>query len=499
MVYMVTMIKLIQIFILLFYVNLSLPQDNKVVKNINSVNPENLCFSIKNNSKDISYTSIKLNDKIFCSVEEMKKEINNRCGSNKDSLFYYAWEFVCNNTFYSTPVTNRDWSLTTILYLNSLGFGLCARQAVLLAKLWKELGYQVRVVDLRGHVVPEVLINKRWSMMDPSYMVFYFNRKNKIASVKQLRKNPRLITNPEKKITRGFLSHLRYSKDIARIYKLSESDNFLYQDLPPDIISDFFIAIPPNSIFEFPGIFEANKNKSDKTRLQYFANGRLKIPPRWTGCLYNRLVISGINGTGQVVINKTSYNINDTALLNLLQRKEDFITELTIKEHPDTIEIIYYINPVLVQPKHENEIIVSGNNHSFLQIDSFHIPDSLSVTKRLLEEYFFYDQKRIDLLMAHDPGLSYCSKKQFKIKNKSELFETIKQYFTCSENGDLSAVEKQMNKFTSAFNRIPANFNFNIIYNTVNLLHGNLIFQDIKNANEEMIYIALYNLSKVEN
>ena len=57
--------------------------------------------------------------------------------------------------------------------LYQLQHGLsCDQQAFLLARVFQNLGYEARVIGLRGHVVTEVYFNGQWVLADPDFEIW---------------------------------------------------------------------------------------------------------------------------------------------------------------------------------------------------------------------------------------------------------------------------------------------------------------------------------------
>jgi len=273
-----------------------------IMKTLKVQQPENSCISITNSSDTNATFSMKLNNKFYTTDTDIANEIRNLSSSNKDSLFFFAWQFMCKN-FSETPPLIKDYSSTTLmLYFNSVGSYDCGRQANVLYKIWNMLGYKSRIWHFPTHNVPEVLYNNKWQMLDPTYRGYYLNENNEIAGVEELVKNPEIITNPKKYISEDWAYSMRYRKNNP--YKTPE-DNILMTDenIPKiEIIDSFLLQLPQHSIILFPGVFIKKVSSYEEKPLRYFANYKLIIPPSWKGIIKNYLIIADIRGSGFVNI-----------------------------------------------------------------------------------------------------------------------------------------------------------------------------------------------------
>ncbi len=465
-----------------------------IEKNILTNDTENFYFSIVNNSNSNSKFSFSLNNKFYESESDIKKEINKMSEKTNDSLFYYAWKFVCNNTYSYSSLIKQNWSTTPLLYLNSFGVGLCGKQANVLSNIWQMLGYKTRIWNLNGHIVPEVQYKGRWNMLDPAYKVYYYNKYNKIANVEELMKDPTLITNPKKVNINDYYYYIRCTDKYAKLIS-TRNDNFVINDKTnQNILNNFFITLPPKSILEFPGIFCKKATTINSTELPYYSNCRIKIPPNWVGVVSNTLLLADIQGIGTVKINNEEFKINSANLSKKISTHKKFIYEVEILNHEDTISLIYFINPIFSEIRKNNTLRIKGENIETIQFKHIYLPDSLSVLKRLRNQYFCYEKERIKLFYKNSIK-NFVITNNYKIETFEEFYYYLNEY---CEKQNLSDKNKMIiiERIKHIFNKIPKNSNYKYFFEALNHIPRELIFYDIINSSDNSFYLVLLNLTK---
>ena len=244
-----------------------------------------LCSCTKRNDPKISEHKIVL-ENISSKTIKLEQLFDNSFPINKDQILneirsisnahdlpihIAAWIYVRQLTSHDYPPTiDEKWIHNPIIFLNSVGQGFCDDRASVMAIIWNWLGFETRVWSLTGHVVPEVLVNSNWQMLDPDEEEFYLNKKGEIASVNELSKNSKLIAKTkqnsplhkkiEKIVEKKIASNHR---DLARYYK-TEEDNFMadwFTDISIDGKEKFIL--PPKTKLVFPIIY---KKSSDGNR-----------------------------------------------------------------------------------------------------------------------------------------------------------------------------------------------------------------------------------------
>lgn len=486
------------IFSLVFITACSSVSEKKdvIIKEFSTPDPSRICFSITNNSGTFSKFSFSLNDKFYASVKEIKDEIYAMAGQNKDSLYYYAWKFICDNTYSYASLCREDWIASPLLYMNSVGYGLCGKEAMVLSELWKELGYSARRWELNGHSVPEVYYHGAWHMLDPAYRVYYLNDKNEISDVQELSDNPDLITNPKIILKNDYFYQLRYSRELAAVYSSKEDNQLGKDEQTGELAEEFVFELPPYSLLEFPGNFMSYDPATiNKTPVPYFANCRLKIPPSWEGKIKNALVLADIKGKGTIMLEDTEYTIGEDSLTNKISKHNNFIKNIDIGKHCDTVEIIYYLNPKFCVLNENNTFKFKGENINSLDIRLMDLQKEQVISERLEKQYFFYEKVRVDLLNKQITAVPACAKKNDTINSAEGFIASLENYCKCIdlENDE---TEKCKEKLTSALSQIPAENNLALLFEAVNCLPREIVYYDIIHSTEEQLLQVMLNLTK---
>lgn len=478
----------------------------KLIRKIEVSDTDHQYLSMKNQSGFVLRFSFILNDKFYPTIHEIIGEIKKMSGNKNDSLYYYAWKFVCDNTYENSSLFKNEWITTKLLYINSVGYGNCGKEAIFLTNLWKELGYRTRMWGLSGkgedgHIVPEVYYNNRWHMLDPTYKVYYLNDSMEIAGTEELMNHTELITNPKIILKNDCYYVLRYTDKLASTYKLKEENQLYGYEPIKEEIDSFLIELPPYSVLDLPGLFVSdfikriNTNASDRLPAPYFANCRLKIPPSWEGVLKNVLVLAEIKGQGSVKIDGVEYVVGDEPLKNRIGNQTDFIREVGIGKHKDTIELVYYLNPIFSALQKINTLELRGQNLNFMSIQLKNLDSGEIVSERLAKEYFFYQNPRVDLIRKLNSGKQSCYTKNDVIHSAQELKTSMENYCKCY-NINKKDTKKNIKKTMKAINSIPPNNNIQIFYKVVNVFPQDIIYYDFIHASAPELTSILTALTK---
>lgn len=341
---------------------LALACKNKIKKTSTDFLIENnQSIEIVNYSNTTSCFDIQFNNKPN-HIKQLLTDINNL--SNKienEQIELKAWRYVIENVNYApTNFTSVDLHHPLVL-LNSIGYGQCDDLAITLYFIWKELGFQSRVWDLGNHVVPEIYINNKWQMYDPSFQVFYFNRNNEIASVEELLNDSSLILYPIKKLNYAFaeninlnsLDSLRYGLHVASYYKGEPQINEFYTQT--FMIDSLRFCIPSNSSLVFPFsknnlIVEKNwkseivgENLFLKLKLSEKSEGKISIPLVYTKH-YGEFEL--INFENKSIDSKslTDYFINDDFKISNVFNESEILYKLALNTKASNKVKIYNYN-----------------------------------------------------------------------------------------------------------------------------------------------------------
>jgi hypothetical protein len=479
----------------------ALPQQTQKLTTITKVikvsQPENACFSLNNSSDTLATFTLSVNDNLFSSAKGITDKIRGMC-KNQDSIYFYCWKFVCDNTYNFSSLYNSSWITTPTLYLNSVGYGSSEQQATILAKIWGLFGYKTQIWEFGSFFVPEVFYNDQWRMLDPTFQVYYLNAKNEIAGVDELAKNPDLITNPKIQLKTNVLSFLRYAVDVAKMFQSTDKSKAIDGDqISKDEIPDtLFFEVPPHARLQFPGVFVRKVISTKSREIPYYATCRLIIPPKWKGTVKNHLVIADIRGEGSVKINNMEYIIGDENLTSSIKNPAKFIPEIEIEDLKDTLQIIYFINPLMTEVKENNVVRFCGKKIKGLVLGSMTLADSNSVVKNLKGQYFFTGNKRVEILMNELSANNNCVEKN-EVKTKEALIDKMNKYYSCIYKPEKKEyITGVLEKIKSALNELPETYDYDKLFMFINHLPQTLLFYDFEFADKNFLVALLTNLDK---
>jgi len=458
-------------------------------------NPEKTLISITNQSSSVSKFSFSLNDRFYSTMDDVEDAIIQRAGRDNDSLFYYAWQFVCENTYYNMSLSKEDWFTSPLLYINSLGFGLCGKQAIVLSEIWKKLGYETRIWGLNGHIVPEVMYKNKWLMLDPGYKLYYLNTNKDIANIDELTHNKEFFNNAVCFNNVQSCLVLYDSVHISKYYTTKEDNQLIYDDITFAPVKKCEVFLPPNSVFEFPGVFTDNALTMDSSTIPYYANAILKIPPTWEGNIKNTLVLADIKGNGRVRIDNVEYTIGQSELQKKLSQQLSFIEDINILKHTDTISLIYYLNPVFSALEKNNKLLIKASNINQLNIFFKELEDAETLNKHLLKQYFFYDEHRLKLLKKNIHMPDTCSFSKCSFHTDDDIIRTYKYFCDCMQF-DYRVRDSVADNISSILHDLPDTYNKKKIYNLLNCMPAELIFYDMSYATQKQIAITIGKLTK---
>ncbi len=451
-------IIIIQLIILLFIPSCNINKNKIDVKSfvLKTNFPKSNVIRLTNKGSGTAVFKMKINNNLFYNnddiinaVIKMKPEFPDEPTERK------AWRFVCDNIYYNESLTNKKWHYSPYILINSLGFGQCNDKATVLSYIWHGLGFGSRLWELEGHVVPEVYINNKWEMYDPLKKVYYLNKKSKIASVEELSDNPYLITNPVSSVNeeKSFRARaLAYTKYTSELYSSKKNNRIFNCDFKNIDSYNLEFKIPANATLEFPAVYEKMLMSPRHRKIRNFANAKLTLPSNWKGSIEIPLVIHSIRGKGKVIIDGKNFKIESEKLQNYLNKRDSFVFKLKFENTISTVEIIYLINPKMVNLKKSNFIYLKGYNLDNITAKIVSIPSSLQLNlfdyDSLLENFDQY-KKSINRLK---------NIAQIEIKNKTDFYKKIKLYINSDK--DLSKTEKteKIKLLETKFNNISDKF-----------------------------------------
>jgi len=277
-----------------------------------------------------------------------------------------AWRFVMRHMANLNPA-GQGRPHDPLVMLWSVGFGQCDDLASVLAHVWEAQGHMVRIWGLEGHVVPEVLVDGRWQMYDPSLGVYYLNRDSAVAGVEELAADPDLITAPVHRFPRRpgqfLIHHVRaYSRQVADIYA-SASDNLL-EPRPEHVRSSMSLHLPAGCRVEMPvGMPDTLSFRGlygNRWQPQDFV--RYTLPDGWTGSIRIPFLPVMVSGNGLAVLGRDTFAIGTPALrerLTAFDRPQDSIILLSTVGRP---EIYCLLNSSIFVTGSEDVLSLGGKN-----------------------------------------------------------------------------------------------------------------------------------------
>jgi len=283
----------------------------------------------------------------FGTKDEIINEINDIKQKQPDvPLERIAWSYVIKKIKFGTSYTLERWQHSPELLFNSIGNGQCDDLASVLAFIWKDLGFESRVWTLNGHVVPEVLVNDKWQMYDPSYQVYYLNYNNEVASVPEISDDftiiiNRAITYDHKISLSQLLSNSNY---LANLYT-TKADNSLNSWYSEEIDTlELRFSLPSQSSLEFPLNVPELSKKYTGASFPDYSFAIIKIPDAEECSLRIPLVIYKVKGSGEILIGTKKFNIGSDELNKYIQTTDVFINEVTFPGNHKNIYLYYLIN-----------------------------------------------------------------------------------------------------------------------------------------------------------
>lgn len=273
------------------------------------------------------------------------------------------WRFVRDNTYHEVPLSTAKWLHAPLVVLNSSGSGFCSHVSSTLVWLARTAGFEARVWGLSGHVVPEVLVDGQWHMLDPDLSVYYFNESGKVAGVEDLVQNPSLITSPINPIFNTGSYTQPYSSVIANLYA-SDDNNFLGESafVAPDPAYSARIVLPPGASFTYPGRWTDIPMGVDGTTpypIRQFRQASLNIPAGWVGTLPLALQVWDVQGSGLIRLEGSDYVVGSDELRSRIQSAERPITSIEIANNLG-LSFVFFLNAMNFEMKTQNEVIMKG-------------------------------------------------------------------------------------------------------------------------------------------
>ena len=338
--------------------------------------PEQYSIALTNESAFQAEFRMRFNGNISSNLQDLVQHIQTADipGTTGDEPDYErVYHYMLQFHQHDFPLTQRMWQHDPIVYINSLGFGLCDDAATAMSIIWREMGYESRIWLLDGHVVSEVNTGERWEMYDADLRVHFFNRDGQVAGVEELANNPGIIRAPTDPVSEN---PYLYSARMAQIYRTTENNRICTVCEEGLGRTDLTFQLPAG------GRIEWGQSYSDKTlptvhidTATKFGQVKVTIPAGATGSVDIPLVMMDLQGTpGDAVTVGTrtiplgtgdafEFLSTDTVAGNRVQAIE-------FDNNQAPIEIIYFLNERFAEVLSENLIEIEHVTESIPQLSA---------------------------------------------------------------------------------------------------------------------------------
>lgn len=365
-----------------------------------------------------------------------------------------AWRFVKSNLQYNIPVSEAAWMHQPTIIFNSLGFGQCDDLASALAFIWREMGYETRIWNLNGHVVPEVFADGKWQMFDPSYDVYYYNEHREVAGFEELCANPSLVTGKFGRLKIDNFRNLaelnfkvlRYSEELQALYAKGGKPVTEWHIPNVDDNMSFLVPAGGNIIFPVnsPSPVIISNWKGMKRQLVHYM--RITIPKGWKGKFYCLLVITSVSGSGVLVIDNKPIPLQNFSLQFDLNA-ENPIHEFYVKEALFDIDVYALINPWLFNIPGKNNVIIEGADveHLTLNTEKSEAPYPTLINYVMDHRYLALPAHFIRYEEQKDTLDEMMFNRRRPLKTKEDICINAKTYFNMWHAGSKKAKQDRAN------------------------------------------------------
>lgn len=289
------------------------------------------------------------------------------------------WRFVRDNLFHDYVLTGEPWIYDPLVALNSLGWGLCGNAASLYVRIARAAGYEARVWELSGHVVPEVFADSAWQVYDPDLAVFYRNQDLSVAGIDFLSADLSLIATPTSPIHDPSVYSLPYSEFVAEIYRTTSDNSVASQfDGPPHSL-DGTIKLPAGATLIYPGLWDSGPIGHDgevQQPVTWFRHALIEIPAGYSGSVHLPWLIRTIQGTGAVRINDVVYPTDSDELQSLLREPQTLIDHIDVIEATTDLGFVFYVNAGQFRLTPETVVNVTGIDVWSAIVATHELPES---------------------------------------------------------------------------------------------------------------------------
>ncbi len=288
------------------------------------------------------------------------------------------WRYLRDNVYHYVPITAAAWLHDPVLLVNSVGFGFCddvAAAYVVLAQSW---GYEARIWDLYGHVVPEIRTQGKWHVYDPDLAVYYEDSASEVVGLSELSADASLIVQPRNPLRSDFASWTGYSAEVADIYA-TVLDNYVYSRpayTPSAPVAG--LRLPPGAKVTYPGSWAAPPRVLYGSPPVVYAQARVDLPVGFTGHFELPLLLWDVQGAGRIQVGGVEYVAGSPELTTAIQSLGSPYTGAEIVEATGTISLVYLVNPMRFSMAGVTDVEVSALDAWALSVALVALQDPLT-------------------------------------------------------------------------------------------------------------------------
>ncbi|MDG1838551.1 MAG: transglutaminase-like domain-containing protein [Phycisphaerales bacterium] len=163
--------------------------------------------------------------------------VNTAMTDREKAMAIWSWVARVKTQQYNAPGV-----MDPVIAFNGYGKGLCGSDAHNFATLCLEAGLQARVRALGGHVVPEVVIDGDWALLDPNHE-FFVERDGRLLSVDEIAESQSLIPKFDP-VGWDRINLLRVYQPPNRVVEPVQSSRSMNLELGPGDIATFAHLTP---------------------------------------------------------------------------------------------------------------------------------------------------------------------------------------------------------------------------------------------------------------
>jgi len=311
-------------------------------------------FELRHNG-NLAFTSM---DQLVAAIRALPDEIP------AEPLERKIWRFVRDNVYHAPAVAEQGWLLGTWPTLNSFGWGFCANVSAVFRQIAEAAGYEARIWELTGHVVPEIRIGTEWHMYDPDLAVYYHKPDGTVASVEELAANPALVSSPHSPIFSPGGNDVVYGPVVTDIYATA-GDNRVVAYVSTEPFAGSRITLPAGATLTYPGRWTPDPIGYDGVTpyvIPQFRQARLRLPATHTGPLPLAWVLWDVQGTGRVRARGQEFAAGSSELRSFLAQPGASVTELEVLENSGGLDLVFMINATWYDMSDENRLELTGTD-----------------------------------------------------------------------------------------------------------------------------------------